>query len=163
MANNDHHHHHHSKPVCPCGLPSTSDVPSMPKPPAHRLPYKMWAIHHPTPVQLSPLVHSNWSSEKDWDGTKQKERERISKIIRKAQKKITEEERKKGRMKKVSYYIDHVHLTYLMLSKFTITNPLAPAPEEREKTQEKQQDNVTNCYLPNPYKWPAMKRKMPQL
>ena len=61
--------------------------------PAHRLPYKIWAIHHPTPVPLSSPVHRDWSSEEDWDGTKQKERERICKIIRK-ERKITEEERK---------------------------------------------------------------------
>ena len=37
----------------PSGLPPTSNILSMPKPPAHRPPYKMWAIHHPKPVQLS--------------------------------------------------------------------------------------------------------------
>ena len=60
----------------PSGLPSTSSKPSMPKQPVHRLPYKMWAIHHPTPVPFSSPVHSDWSSGENWDGTNQKERER---------------------------------------------------------------------------------------
>ena len=68
-------------------------------PPADRPPYKMWAIHYPTLVPLSSPVHSDWSLEEDWDGTKQKVRKRISKIIRKAQRKIAEEERKEGRRK----------------------------------------------------------------
>ena len=79
----------------PSGLLSTSNIPSMAKPPAHRPPYKMWATHCPTAVPLSSPVHSDCSSEEDWDGTKQKERERISKIIRKEQMKIAEEKGKK--------------------------------------------------------------------
>ena len=61
----------------PYSLPSISNVPSVPKPPVHRPPYKTWEICNPTAVPLSSPVHSDWSSEEDWDGTKQK-RERES-------------------------------------------------------------------------------------
>ena len=45
----------------PFGPPTTSSTLSMLKLPAHRLPYKMWAICHPTPAPISSLIHSDWS------------------------------------------------------------------------------------------------------
>ena len=71
----------------PSGLPSTSNIPSMPKPPAHRPPYKTWPKCYPTSVPPSSPGHSDLSSEEEWDSTKQRERERIGKIIREQQRK----------------------------------------------------------------------------
>ena len=133
----------------PSGLLSTSNIPSMLKPLAHRLPYKMWAIHHPTPVPLSSPIQSDWSSEEDWDGIKQKERERISKIIRKEKRKIAEQERKK---EEESALLCRSCAPDLLNDEpnLPLTNPPAPAPGEKEKTQEKQRDLVTNYYPPGP-------------
>ena len=134
----------------PSDLPTTSNILSMPKPPAHRPHYKMWAIHHPTLVPLSSLVHSDWPSEEDWDGTKQKKRERISKLTRKENRKIAEEERRKKAEERalscrscVPVLNDEPNLS--------LTNLPAPAPEKKEKTQEKQKDHVTNYYPLVPY------------
>ena len=134
----------------PSGPLSTSNILSMPKPPAHRLPYKMWAIHHPTPVPLSSLVHSDWSSEEDWDSTKQKERERISKIIRKKKRKIAEEERKKKYEERTLSSRSCAPDLLNDEPNLPLTNPPAPAPEKNKKTQEKQNDHVTDYYLPSP-------------
>ena len=60
-------------------LPSTMNTPTMPKPQDFSQMLKPWPRAY-TSVPLSALVYSDWSSEEDWDGTKQKERERISKI-----------------------------------------------------------------------------------
>ena len=145
MPNYD-HHHLLSDPA-PSDLPSTSNILSMPKLLVHRLPYKMWALCHPTPTLISSLIHSNWSSEEDWDGTKQKERERISEIIRREDRKIAEEERKRkveeralsNRSCAPDLHNDEPNLPF--------TNPLAPAPEKKGKALEKQKDHVTNYYL----------------
>ena len=87
------------------------------------------------------------------------ERERISKIIRKEQRKIAEEERKKEEESALlcrscasDLLNDEPNLPLIKLP--------APAPEEKEKTQEKLSDLVTSYYPPGPYMWPAMKRKM---
>ena len=118
-------------------------------PPAHRLPEKSWAIHHATAVLLSSLVHSNWSSEEDWDGTKQKERERISKIIRREQRKIAEEERKK---EEESALLCRSCTPGLLddESNLPLNNPPVPVPEEKEMMQEKQRDLVRSYYPPGP-------------
>ena len=81
--------------LVPSGPPSTSNIPTMPKLPAPRQPPKMWAKCYPTPVPLSSPVHSDLSWEEDRDGTRQKERERLSKIIREQQQKLAEEGRRK--------------------------------------------------------------------
>ena len=59
----------------PNKLPSTLNVRTVPKPSASSQLSKTWQRPY-TSVPLSSLVHSDWSSEEDWDGTKQKERER---------------------------------------------------------------------------------------
>ena len=51
-----------SAPV-PSGFPSTSNILSIPKPPAQRPPYKTWAICHPTPALISPQIHTDWASD----------------------------------------------------------------------------------------------------
>ena len=99
----------------PSGPPSTSNILSMLKPPVQRPPYKTWPIHHPIQTLISSPIHSDWSSEEDWDSTKQKERERISKIIRRDNRKVAEEERRK-KAKKEPFQADHVSLTYLVMS-----------------------------------------------
>ena len=72
------------------------------------------------------------------DGTKQKERERICKIIRKEQRKIAEEERSC-----VPDLLNDEH-------NLPLTNPPGPVPEEKEKTQEKQRDLMRKYYTPGP-------------
>ena len=70
----------------PTNPPSTLNIPTVPKPPAPSHPSKTWERPY-TPVPLSSPVHSDWSSEEDWDGTKQKERGRLDKIIKEQQRK----------------------------------------------------------------------------
>ena len=57
MANNDNHHHLSVL----FGPSSTSNISSVPKLSVYRLPYKTWAICHPTTVSISSLVHPEWS------------------------------------------------------------------------------------------------------
>ena len=76
----------------PSGLPSTSNILSVPKPPAERPACKTWAICHPAPALISSAIHSDWSSDKDWESTKQKERERTNKIMRRENRKVAQEE-----------------------------------------------------------------------
>ena len=82
---------------------------------------------------LSSLANSDWSSEDDWDGTKKKG-ERISSIIRKEQRKIAEEERKKK--EEESALLCRAYAPDLLNDEpnLPLTNPPAPAPEEKEKT-----------------------------
>ena len=65
----------------PMKLPSTLNVP---KPSASNQASKSWPGPH-TPVPLLSPVHSDWSTEEDVDGTKQKDQQR----------KIADERRKK--------------------------------------------------------------------
>ena len=82
-------------PPAPSGPPSTSNILSMPILSVQRPPYKTWAIYHPTSAPISSPIHSDWSSEEDWDSTKQKERIRISKVIRRENRQVAEEEKRK--------------------------------------------------------------------
>ena len=109
---------------------------------------KMWAIHHATPVVLSCSLHSDWSSEEDWDSTKEKKKERISTIIRKEQRRLAKEERKKK--KEESGLLCRSYIPDLLNDEpnVPLTKSLGPGPEEKEKTQEKQRDLVTNYYPP---------------
>ena len=78
------------------------------------------------------------------------ERERINKIIGKEHRKITEEERKR---KEEESALLHRSCAYDLLNdepNLSLTNPPAPALEEKEKTQEKQKDHVTDYYPPSP-------------
>ena len=121
----------------PSGLPTTSNILSMPKLPAHRPPYKTLAICHPTPVPLSSLVHSDCRLvfEKNLDGTKKKKRERISKIIRKKNRKFTEEERKKKEEERALSSRPWVPDLLNDEPNLPHTNPPAPALEKKEKTR----------------------------
>ena len=56
--------------LVPSKLPSTLNIPIVPKPQASSQTSKSWPRPY-TPVALSSLVHSDWSSEEDWDGTKE--------------------------------------------------------------------------------------------
>ena len=131
----------------PSGPPSTSNIPSMPKSQVHRPPFKMLEIHHPTPVPFSSLVHSDWSSEEEWDRTKQEKRE-ISKIIRKEQKKIVEEERKRKEEENALLCRSYVLDLLIDETNLPFTNPPAPALEEKEKTQEKQKRSCDRLLPP---------------
>ena len=51
----------------PSDPPSTLSVPTVPKQPTPSQPSKIWAKPYSTPVPLSSPVHSDWSSEEDWD------------------------------------------------------------------------------------------------
>ena len=146
-----------SAPV-PSGMPTTLNIPSLPKSPMHRPSYKTWAVCFLTPVLLSSPVHSDWSLEEDWDGTKQKERERISETIRREDRKIADEERKRNEKRALS---NRACVPGLLNDEpnLPFTNPPAQAPEKKGKTQDKQKDHVTDYYPPVPYMWPVMKWK----
>ena len=84
---------------------------------------------------------------------KQKERERISQIIRKEQRKIAEEERK--RKEKGNATLNKSNAPDLINSKTNAPishSPLAlvPAEKRENKRQEKGKDHVTDCYPPSP-------------
>ena len=123
-----------SVPTClpapaPSGPPSSSNTLSMPKPPAQRPPYKTWTICCPTQAPMSPAICSDWSSDEDWDGTKQKERQRIHTVIRIENGKAAEEEsRKKAKERTLSCAPD-------LLGYKPIYPPptLYPQPQKREK------------------------------
>ena len=78
-------------------------------------------------------------------GWHQTKRERISKIIRKKQRKIAEKERKK---EEESVLLCRSCVLDLLNDEanLPLTKPPAPSPEEKEKTQEKQRDLVTNLH-----------------
>ena len=108
----------------------------MPKLPVHRLSYIVWAICHPTPVPLSSPVHSDFFL-RGGLGWHQAKRERISQIIKEPIEKIAEEERK--RKEEESSLLHSLCAPDLISTKLDppLTNPLVPAPEEKEKSQEK--------------------------
>ena len=99
----------------PSNQPSSSNVQTEPKPPVPNQSSKMWEKCYPTPVLLSSPVHSDWSSEEDWDETKQKERERLNKIIKEQQRKIAEARRRK-REGEYAHYANCIYITQLMLN-----------------------------------------------
>ena len=113
------------------GLPNTSNTLSVPKPPAQRPPHKTWTIPYLTPAPISPPIHSDWSSDEDWDSTK--ERERISKVIRRKNRKVAEEEsRKKAKERTLSCVPDLLGDTPNLLP----ANSLAPALKTEKATRE---------------------------
>ena len=91
--------HLHGYPVCLC-----SPCPFLlwpiwhiqhsihPKPQTQKPLDKTWVICCPTTAPISPPIHSDWSSDEDWDSARQKERERISEAVRIEDRKIAEEE-----------------------------------------------------------------------
>ena len=115
-----------------------------------RPPYKTWAIHHLTSAPISSLIHSDWPSEEDWNGTEQKERERISKIIRRENRKVAEEEKRKNAEERTLSSRSCVPDLLGDEPNLPLTNPSAPALEERERPHEKQNDQVTDYYAPSP-------------
>ena len=120
------------------GLPSTPNILSVPKLPAHRPPYKMWVICHCTPAPISSPIHSEWSSEEDWEWHQTEgERERICEIIRMEDKR----RERKGRKKKDPYRTEHVCLTYLMRRQIYPSPTLQPQPKKR-KERHKRNKNV---------------------
>ena len=71
----------------PCNLPATSSPPTIFKTP--RKPSKTWGKPYPTPTPLPFPVESDWLDE-DRDGDKQREQERLEKIVKEQQRKIAE-------------------------------------------------------------------------
>ena len=79
----------------PTKLPSTLNVPTVPKPQSSSQTSKWWPRPYTAVPLLSP-VHSGWSSEEDWDGNKQKEREARQNHQRTTEKKSRGEKKEKG-------------------------------------------------------------------
>ena len=118
--------------LVPSKLPSTLNVPTVPKPSASSQPSKSWPRPY-TPVPLSSLVYSDWSSEEDWDSTKQKERKRLDKTIKEQQRKIAEERRKKREEESAQLYLPNPINTKPNSS---LINPLVQNPRREGKEPE---------------------------
>ena len=112
------------------------------------------------PVPLSSPVQSDCSLEEDWDGTKQKERERLDKIIKEQQRKIAKERRKKREEENAQLCLPNL---INIKPNSPLINPFVPVPEEKEenKRQEENKNCTTDYYPQVQYTWPVM-RKAPQ-
>ena len=129
----------------------------MPKPPAPSQLSKTWAKPY-TAVPLSSSVHSDWSSEEDWDSAKQKERERLDKIIKEQQRKIAEDRRKKREEENAQLCLPNPINTK---PNSPLIDPLVPVPEEKEenKRQEENKDHTMTITSHVPYRLSVMKNK----
>ena len=116
----------------PSGPPSTSNVPSMPKLPMHRLQYKTWVIGHQHQCYCHPW-YTQTGPQRRIGMEQSRRRERISKIIRKEQRKITEERKTK---EEESALFCRSCAPDLLNDEpnLPLSNPLAPTSEEKEKT-----------------------------
>ena len=128
----------------PSGPPSTSNVPNVTKLPASRQPSKMLAKLYLTPVPLSSPIHSDVSSDEDWEATKLKERKDKQDL-----KRTTEEERMRKEEENTLLHKSCVPDLLSAKPNPPLTDLSVPAPEEKNKCQEKNKDCVTDYYCPS--------------
>ena len=130
-------------------LPNTLTTPFISKPQGSRQTSKTWPGLY-TPMPLTAPVHSDWSSDEDWDSTIQEERERTNKIVRRENRKVVEEDSRKKAKERTLLSRSCAPDWLGDKPNIPLTNPPAPVLEDRKRPQEKQRDQVTNYYPPSP-------------
>ena len=133
MANNDHHHHHHHRePVCSfcpaehfkCAIHAKTTntqtaIQNMGNSPPHTS-----AALIPSTLRLVLGGGLGWNKAGGERENQQDHKKNRKKLLKK---------KEKGRKKKVPYYVDHVYLTYLMMSQIYPSSTLQPQPQKRKK------------------------------